>query len=468
MSTALRPELDLGLRRVAAVLDSCGSPHRTFPAVHVAGTNGKGSTVALLTAALSACGAVVGTFVSPFLREPRDAVTVGGVPASAADWAWALAEVDAGVVRAGSDAGRLTTFEAWTCAAFLLFHRAAVDIAVVEVGVGGATDATNVLPPPLVAIIASISMDHVELLGPGLCDIARHKAGIIKRGGGIAVTVPGQHADVLAVLHGVALEQGVVLVEAPLAEGAPAASLALEGAFQLRNAGAAIAALRHLRAVAAAAEVSLQARSPSTPPPSCARLDDATIARGFSAVRWRGRLERVLLPTPSSSSSPSHLAFTLDGCHNAEAVDAVGAALALQATQAGASRVSLIYGCSASRDAQACLAPLLRALAGSGVGVESHQHRMVYVFTVPFSPPEGMAWVTAHTPQALVDAALAVAEAEGVGASTTAVACANLVDAIARVAAAEAGAGEGHVVFRACCGSLYLVSDVYRQLLSEH
>jgi dihydrofolate synthase/folylpolyglutamate synthase len=196
--------LRLGLERITEVLQRLGNPHHSFQALHVAGTNGKGSTCALLEAALLAClapaGLRVGKFVSPFLMEPRDGVWLDGAPLAPGAWAAALAEVTAAAAAqpAAAPALALTPFEQWTAAAFVAFARAGVHVAVVEVGVGGGGDATNALPPPLLALVTHIAMDHVDLLGPGLADIAGHKAGIFKAGVP-AVTAP-QRGDAMAAL----------------------------------------------------------------------------------------------------------------------------------------------------------------------------------------------------------------------------------------------------------------------------
>ena len=193
--------ISLGLERIEAVLSALGNPHRQFKSIHVAGTNGKGSTCALLESALLGCSGIkVGKFVSPYLVTPRDAVSVSGLPLSEDAWAAALAAVEAAAASLPSLDLRPSPFETWTAAAFLAFARAGVSLAVVEVGVGGGGDATNILPPPLLALITPIAMDHVDLLGPLLADIARHKAGIFKKGGGRAISAPGQSSEVQAVL----------------------------------------------------------------------------------------------------------------------------------------------------------------------------------------------------------------------------------------------------------------------------
>ena len=508
-----RPALDLGLSRVARALAALGHPEASFAAVHVAGTNGKGSVCALVEAALRAARPPlrVGRFVSPFLCEPRDAVWVGGAPVGAAEWDAALARVmlaAAGVGGATSSAlaaaaaagaaateETLTTFELWTAAAFLLFREARVDVAVVEVGVGGRGDATNVLPTPAVAVITNVGMDHVELLGPSLADIAAHKAGIIKApregatsgGAAVAVLAPGQAPEAAAIVRQCAAEVGAELLEArALAwlEGAdggsgarsgaadlpysrlaveqpasPAATadaaaplqlrMPLRGSFQLLNGGAALAALRALQA---------------DPRRRFAALTDEAIATGFATAAWPGRLEVLRLRVAAAASdaaAPSApaaggggggaaadggsgsggtlVSVLVDGGHNENALPFVREAIdELLASRSGAGIVHFVYACSASRPLSAALRLLLRP-----------GDRLT---AVPFSPPEGMAWVRAHAPEAVVAVAAGL-----LGPAGRARAAASLAEALPDLAAAER---DGCLCV--VCGSLYLVADLYR------
>ena len=355
-----RAELDPGLARVARVLARLGHPERAFAAVHVAGTNGKGSVCALVESALRASGALaVGRFTSPFLREPRDAVWVRGAPPTPDAWDAALQQVLAAEREGGSDAafganlGALTTFELWTAASFVLFREARLDVAVIEVGVGGRDDATNVLPPPAAAVVTSVSMDHVELLGPTLADIAAHKAGIIKGAGTgagsaaprpVAVMAPGQAEAAAAVIRARAAEVGAELVEAqslewrdeawgggadepgyaasPLAAAADALGRRLRVAVERPAAGASAGADagagagKGLGAEAAAAQPPLRLHMAlrgrfqlanggaalaalralqRDPQRRFGALTDAAIAEGFARAAWPGRLEAVRL-----------------------------------------------------------------------------------------------------------------------------------------------------------------------------
>jgi dihydrofolate synthase/folylpolyglutamate synthase len=449
--------LRLGLECITEVLQRLRNPHHDFQALHVAGTNGKGSTCALLEAALLAClapaGLRVGKFVSPFLVEPRDGVWLDGAPLAPEAWAAALAEVAAAATAAPPLAP--TPFEQWTAAAFVAFARAGVRVAVVEVGVGGGGDATNALPPPLLALVTPIAMDHADLLGPGLADIAGHKAGIFKAGGGGALSAPGQAPEVLAVLRaraeaaGLALEvapalpwarRGVLRVERGAGAEPLLLPLALAGDFQAANASLAWAALQRL------------ARSGALPH----LRDAAAAAAAWARVQWRGRAELVQLRVPAAPAPrpapPRLLQCTLDGGHNAHAMAALGEELAWRAAQVAGQpspALALVLACGAARNAEENVGLLLGALRARLPGVR------VTVFAVAYALPQGMPWAAARAPEAL---AAAVRAAAGPGVTVTA--APSVVEALAAIASDEELRGEG--AWRAICGSLYLVSDVAR------
>jgi len=166
-----------GLERTEALLDAVGAPHRRLRAFHVAGTNGKGSVCATLDYLLRAKGLRVGRYTSPHLIDFRERILIDGRPigeVEVADW---LEAHDPLVERLGA-----TFFEATTALAFDYFARAEVDVAVIETGLGGRLDSTNVLPQPLAAVVTSIGLDHTDLLGDTIEQIAGEKAGIFKRG----------------------------------------------------------------------------------------------------------------------------------------------------------------------------------------------------------------------------------------------------------------------------------------------
>lgn len=204
----------LGLTRLRRFLAWMGNPHQRYPVVHVAGTNGKGSVCRIVGAMLEAHGLRVGITTSPHLQDVNERIRIGGRPIDDADldalllriersWtAWAAAELPP------DEALPLTWFELSIAAAFVHFADQAVDVAVVEVGMGGRLDATNVVDPVVTAIV-TIGLDHVDVLGPDHASIAAEKAGIIKHG--VPVVVGPLRHDALAVVRAIAAER-----EAPL------------------------------------------------------------------------------------------------------------------------------------------------------------------------------------------------------------------------------------------------------------
>ncbi|PSR22085.1 MAG: bifunctional folylpolyglutamate synthase/dihydrofolate synthase [Sulfobacillus acidophilus] len=168
-----------GLGRISALLSRLENPHNLYPAIHVAGTNGKGSVAAMLAAGLASQGLTVGLYVSPDMGQVNDRVIINQKPLDEAEWD-VCAEI---IEEAGRDLDQMPTwFETITALAFLAFGRRRVDIAVIEVGLGGRLDATNVLPPPLLSVITPIAFDHMHYLGSTIAEIAGEKAGILKSG----------------------------------------------------------------------------------------------------------------------------------------------------------------------------------------------------------------------------------------------------------------------------------------------
>ena len=169
--------VNLGLERISALLENLGNPHQQLNVIHVAGTNGKGSVCAYLSSILTAAGYRTGRFISPHLIDWTERIYLNEQPISPTAFEELLLEVDAAIK---PDNPTPTQFEVITAAAWLYFARQKVDVAVMEVGLGGRLDATNVCDKPLVAIITSISREHWQRLGPTLADIAGEKAGILK------------------------------------------------------------------------------------------------------------------------------------------------------------------------------------------------------------------------------------------------------------------------------------------------
>jgi dihydrofolate synthase/folylpolyglutamate synthase len=313
-------KIDLSLGRIERLLARLGSPERKqAPAIHVAGTNGKGSTVAFLRAILEAAGFGVHVYTSPnlvrFNERIRLAARGGGVHVGDEELADALAECER--VNAGDP---ITFFEITTAAAFLIFSRHPADALLLEVGLGGRLDATNVVTDVAAAVITPVSIDHTEFLGPTLKDIAAEKAGILKTG--IPAVVAHQDVEALRVIERAAQKLGAPLLMAGeewtaheergrlvYADQNGLLDLPhpkLLGRHQIENAGTAVAALRATRAFDVPA---------------------AAFEEGMSRVDWPARMQHLsagrlppLLPEGSE--------LWLDGGHNVACGLAVAASLA--------------------------------------------------------------------------------------------------------------------------------------------
>ena len=265
-----------GLGRMRALLRALGNPHRAYPSIIVAGTNGKGSTSATLTSILNASGRRTAHYTSPHLVDLRERWTIAGEQIDAG----LLDECIVALQNLKSDITP-TYFEALTLIAFLAFARAKVDIAVLEVGMGGRLDATNVVKP-LAALITPIGIDHTEYLGNTLRKIAAEKAGVIHRG--TLVLTTNDDPRVLEVIRRRAAKFGNQFIHLTEEHDTP-----LPGDFQRRNAALAVRAARELR------------------------IDEQSIAVGVKNTRWRGRLEHLRVQGKD---------IWIDGGHNAHAVAA--------------------------------------------------------------------------------------------------------------------------------------------------
>ena len=287
-------KFDLG--NITVLCERLGHPERAFESVHVAGTNGKGSTAAMLESILRAAGLRTGLYTSPHLERINERICLDGKEISDADFAATftrLHEVIEELLAAGSLAAHPTFFECVTALAFDFFAKAGVEFAVCEVGMGGRLDATNVLLPE-VAVITQIDFDHENYLGHSIEEIAREKAGIIKPGA--RVVSAAEHLIARVVIRQRVAQQSAFLVEIENAfriedvtshNGCFAFTavstdsdtrvhlvLPLPGRFQIRNALTALAAARMLAERGAP-------------------IDDDAIARGIASTAWPGRLERI-------------------------------------------------------------------------------------------------------------------------------------------------------------------------------
>ena len=201
----------LGLKRTQMILELLGNPHEKLKCIHIAGTNGKGSTTAMVTTILVEAGYKVGSYTSPFIEVFEERMQINNKNISKGDLSEIITEVSKVVERVVElGYGNPTEFEIITCAGFLYFHKNNVDFAVVEVGIGGRLDSTNVISP-ILSIITSVSLDHTLILGDTIDKIAYEKAGIIKAG--IPVVVFPQQKQSEAVIEKVCTEKKCKLIK---------------------------------------------------------------------------------------------------------------------------------------------------------------------------------------------------------------------------------------------------------------
>ena len=330
--------IDLTLDRVHRLLAALDHPEKRLPPViHLAGTNGKGSTQAMIRAGLEAGGDAVHAYTSPHLARFHERIRLAGELISEPAL---TALLDECVAANGADT--ITFFEITTCAAFLAFSRVKADWTLLEVGLGGRLDATNVVEKPALTIITPVSIDHQQYLGETLPEIAAEKAGIIKRGVpcvvgpqeeaglaviearaarlGAALFVHGQHWNVWEERGRLVFQDERGLMDLPLPN--------LPGPHQVQNAGAAIAALRALGRDEAACE--------------------AAVTRAF----WPARMQR-LRTGPLAASAPG-VELWLDGGHNPAGGEAVAATLARMPPR----ETHLICGMLNTKDVRGYMRPL--------------------------------------------------------------------------------------------------------------
>jgi dihydrofolate synthase/folylpolyglutamate synthase len=358
----LSPGADiLGLERIQALLDRVGNPERALPPVlHVAGTNGKGSTCAFLRAGLEAAGLAVHAYTSPHLVRFNERIRLAGRLIGDEALAPVLAEtLDA------AQGMEISFFEATTAAAFLAFARTPADACIVEVGLGGRLDATNVIPAPLVCGIAQLGLDHPTFLGDTLEQVAAEKAGIAKAG----VPLVTQHyPERLAAIVGAAAQKAgaewlprggawdFTMGDSSLgyrdSRGALALPLPrLAGAHQASNAALAVAMLRHQRALA---------------------VPDSALKAAMGWAEWPARLQQ-LAPGPLRHLLPRQAELWLDGGHNPAAARAV--ADHFRAHVPADRPFHLILGLLANKDAAGVLQPFRgRAMTLHTVPVANHAH----------------------------------------------------------------------------------------------
>ncbi|ACM02164.1 bifunctional folylpolyglutamate synthase/dihydrofolate synthase [Cereibacter sphaeroides] len=408
---SLHPKIiDLTLDRVHRLLQALGHPERSLPPViHIAGTNGKGSTQAMIRAGLEAQGLKVHAYTSPHLARFHERIRLAGSLISEPALAALLDEC-----LAANGPEPITFFEITTCAAFLAFARTPADYTLLEVGLGGRLDATNVVEDPRLTIVTPVSIDHQQYLGETLPEIAAEKAGILKRR--VPCVVGPQEATALEVIEARAARLGVPLLahgqqwqvweergRTVFQDEAGLLDLplpVLPGPHQIQNAGAALMALRHLGAPGAACEAALT------------RAD------------WPARMQR-LRQGPLARSAPG-IELWLDGGHN----PAGGAAVAATLSRMAPRPTHLICGMLNTKDVTGYMRPLA-----------PHVTRL-HAVSIPGE---------ANTLPA--EATATAARAAGIAACTAP----SVADALAAIAVEDPAA---RVLI---CGSLYLAGAILRE-----
>jgi dihydrofolate synthase/folylpolyglutamate synthase len=402
--------IDLTLDRVHRLLSALDHPEgRIPPVIHIAGTNGKGSTLAMIRAGLEAAGQPVHAYTSPHLARFHERIRLAGTLISEPALAALLDEC---VTANGSDP--ITFFEITTCAAFLAFARTPADWTLLEVGLGGRLDATNVIAAPRLTVITPVSLDHQQYLGETVAEIAGEKAGILKRR--VPCIVGPQTEDGLAVIEARAARLGVPLlvhgqhwhigedrgrmiyqdesglVDLPLPN--------LPGPHQIQNAGAAIAALRHLG------------------------FDAAVCEAAVTQAVWPARMQR-LRQGPLVAAAP-RAELWLDGGHNPAGGEALAATLARMPKRP----THLICGMLNTKDIGGYLRPLARhADSLTAVSIPGEKN------TLPAEETQ------------------AAARAAGLSATTAG----SVQEAVDRIAGADP---QARILI---CGSLYLAGQVLRE-----
>jgi dihydrofolate synthase/folylpolyglutamate synthase len=412
-------KIDLTLDRMLRILELLGHPERRMaPAIHVAGTNGKGSTVAYLRAILEAAGLKVHAFTSPHLVRINERFRLAGTLVSDDELMEALEHCER--LNAGEP---ITVFEIETAAAFHLFAKHPADVVLLEVGLGGTGDSTNVIEKPLATVITPVAMDHMEMLGDTLGKIAAEKAGIIKRGVPLISAV--QQAEAEAVI-----EQRAKQLRAPLHIGGQHWHGSVErgrlvfqderglldlppprlfGRHQFDNAALAIATLRNIETLT---------------------IPTAAFETGVAKAEWPARMQR-LASGALVTLAPAQSEVWLDGGHNPDCGRVVAAALG-DLEERVSRQLVVIVGMMANKDAGAFLANF--------AGMTRH------IIAVPIPDTEN-----AYTPVALADAARHLGMRIEVAPS--------VAEALRRIASLSYETPPRILI----TGSLYLAGDVLRE-----
>jgi len=325
------------LRHVEELLNRMGNPQLAARTIHIAGTKGKGSVAAMIAQVLSASGYKTGLYTSPHLHNLRERISIDGTLISEADFAAAMAEVKPFIESMKQDTSlrQLTYFEALTALAFAYFQKKRVDFQVLEVGLGGSLDATNVARP-VVCIITPISLDHTQILGNSLEEIAQEKAGIIKSGCWVVLSPQPEEAapvisDICREKEAKVVQVGKEITWHKIGGDLHHQSLAIEGRtskyqvsipllgdYQLENAATAVAALEILASEGFT-------------------ISAADIAQGLARVKWPGRFQIL----------QQHPTVLVDGAHNVASMRSLVSNIKAYFSY---KRIFLVFGTSCDKD----------------------------------------------------------------------------------------------------------------------
>ncbi len=336
-----------GLERIEALCAAVGNPQDKLKFVHIAGTNGKGSTSTMVAGALKSSGKKTGLFTSPFVTDFRERICIDGEMVDKELFAQVVTELEPIVSALADKNMQPTEFEVITAAAFLIFERSGCEVCVLEVGLGGRLDSTNVISTPLVSVIASISLDHTAILGDTVELIAAEKCGIIKEGGK-TVCYPVQPESVENIIRETCIEKNNTFVKPDtemingIVNGIDGVSFTYRGAdYKLSMSG------------------EYQVYNAVTAVETCLLLglDAVSIKRGIESARVAARMEVI-------SASPLVL---LDGGHNDDGGKAVATSIS---TLLPGKRIAAVIGMMADKNVDAylsCVAPLCSKITACSV-----------------------------------------------------------------------------------------------------
>jgi dihydrofolate synthase / folylpolyglutamate synthase len=385
------------LRHVEELLNRMGNPQLAARTIHIAGTKGKGSVAAMIAQVLSSSGYKTGRYTSPHLHNLRERISVDGNLISEADFAAAMAEVKPFIESMKQDATfrQLTYFEALTALAFAYFQKKRVDFQVLEVGLGGRLDATNVVANPAACIITSISLDHTQILGNSLEEIAREKAGIIKPS--CWVVLSPQPEEAASVISNICREKEAKVVQVDkdvtwrkisgdlrqqslAIEGRTSkyqVSISLLGDFQLENAATAVAALEILSSQGFA-------------------ISTANIAQGLAQVKWPGRFQIL----------QQHPTVLVDGAHNVASMKRLVSNIKAYFAH---KRIFLVFGTSCDKDIPGIINELVPLSSQVIVTQASHSRAAPLPTLVAEFTKRGIKPVTGETVTEAISRALSLA-----------------------------------------------------------